>query len=69
MQHTYLSLRLSVELEILTEFALDLRWTWTHASDALWQVIDTVIGKRTQNPWVILQNVSKDQAFLNKLED
>ena len=27
-------------LEALTELALDLRWTWSHEADALWEQID-----------------------------
>ncbi len=75
MQQPYLPRTLPVELEILTEFALDLRWTWSHAGDALWQAIDLTIWKRTRNPWILLQYVSKkrletlvhDQTFLSKL--
>ncbi len=77
MQHPYLPRTLPVELEILTEFALDLRWTWSHAGDALWQTIDPEIWNKTQNPWMLLQNVSKkrlealvnDQLFLTKLAE
>jgi starch phosphorylase len=77
MQHPYLPRTLPVKLEILIEFALDLRWTWSHAGDALWQTIDPEIWERTQNPWMLLQNVSKerletlvqDQTFLNKLAE
>ena len=76
MQQPYSPRTLPVELEILTEFALDLRWTWSHAGDALWQTIDPKIWKQTQNPWMLLKNVSKerlktliqDQTFLTKLE-
>ena len=75
MQHPYLPRTLPVKLEILAEFALDLRWTWSHAGDALWQIIDPKIWEKTQNPWMLLQNVSKerletlvkDQTFLTKL--
>ena len=75
MQQPYLPRTLPVGLEILAEFALDLRWTWSHAGDALWQTIDPKIWKKTQNPWMLLQNVSterleslvKDQTFLSKL--
>ena len=77
MQQPYLPRTLPVELEILTEFALDLRWTWSHAGDALWQTISPVIWERTRNPWILLQNVSKkrletlvqNQTFLGKLAD
>ncbi len=76
MQHSYQPRPLPVKLEILTEFALDLRWTWSHAGDDLWQTIDPIIWKQTKNPWVLLQNVSKarleilvnEQDFLRKLE-
>lgn len=77
MQHTYLPRTLPVELNLLVEFALDLRWTWSHAGDALWQTIDPEIWERTQNPWMLLQNVSKerletlvqDPVFLAKLAE
>ncbi len=61
MQHPYLPRTFPAGLEILVEFALDLRWTWSHASDALWQTIDPEIWRRTQNPWMLLQNVSKER--------
>jgi starch phosphorylase len=61
MQHPYLPRTLLVELNILVEFALDLRWTWSHAGDALWQTIAPEIWERTQNPWMLLQNVSKER--------
>lgn len=77
MQHPYLPRTLPAELELLIEVALDLRWTWSHAGDALWQTIDPKIWERTQNPWMLLQNVRKerlealvqDQAFLAKLAE
>ncbi|WP_447982987.1 DUF3417 domain-containing protein [Nitrospira sp. Nam74] len=28
------------ELEALTALALDLRWTWSHSSDRLWERLD-----------------------------
>ena len=39
MLHAYLPRTLPEELEVLIELALDLRWTWSHAGDALWQTI------------------------------
>jgi len=77
MHHPYLPRALPAELNILVEFALDLRWTWSHAGDALWQYINPEIWERTQNPWMLLQNVSKerletlvqDQTFLTKMEE
>lgn len=43
----------------LWELALDLRWTWSHASDRFWQVIDEKTWKATSNPWLILQTISR----------
>lgn len=61
MQQPYQPRALPINLEILTELALDLRWTWSHAGDALWQTIDPEIWEQTQNPWMLLQNVRKDR--------
>lgn len=47
---------LPASLEALTELALDLRWTWNHAGDAVWRNIDPELWERTRNPWAILQN-------------
>jgi len=49
--------RLPPGLEILTELALDLRWTWNHATDHLWRALDPDTWEQTRNPWIILQNV------------
>jgi len=43
----------------LAELALDLRWTWSHAGDALWRRLDASLWEQTRNPWVILQNLSQ----------
>jgi len=45
----------------LAELALDLRWLWNHYADELWRQLDPDLWKITQNPWVILQTVSRDQ--------
>ncbi len=44
-------------LEGLWELALDLRWTWSHATDQLWQALDPKAWERTQNPYFMLQSV------------
>lgn len=46
-------------LEGLTELALDLRWTWSHFSDRLWERLDPEGWRLTGNPYFILQNVSQ----------
>ncbi|MGH9678950.1 MAG: DUF3417 domain-containing protein, partial [Candidatus Acidiferrales bacterium] len=61
----------------LAELALDLRWSWNHATDALWRTLDPLLWELTQNPWVVLQTVSRDQlqrvladpAFRKNIDD
>ena len=45
----------------LAELALDMRWSWNHATDEVWRALDPVLWELTQNPWVVLQTVSRDQ--------
>ena len=52
----------SVEgFDSLAELALDLRWSWNHATDEVWRQLDPTLWEQTQNPWVVLQTVSKDK--------
>ncbi|MGA8020032.1 MAG: alpha-glucan family phosphorylase [Desulfobacterales bacterium] len=45
-------------LDGLAELGLDLRWSWSHATDPLWESIDPELWNLTRNPWLILQSVS-----------
>jgi starch phosphorylase len=45
----------------LAELALDMRWSWNHATDEVWRQLDPALWEFTQNPWVILQTVSRDK--------
>ncbi len=45
----------------LVELALDLRWSWNHSTDDIWRKLDSDLWETTQNPWVVLQTVSKEQ--------
>ena len=45
----------------LAELALDLRWSWNHATDTLWRQLDPELWGLTHNPWVVLQTVSRDR--------
>lgn len=56
---TFLRRRLPPELGVLSELALDLRWTWNHACDVLWRTIDEKAWSTTQNPLFILRSVSE----------
>ena len=35
----------------LRELALDLHWSWNHASDRLWRELDAETWETTGNPW------------------
>jgi len=59
---TYGILPTEVEgFDSLAEIALDMRWSWNHATDGVWRTLDPVLWELTQNPWVVLQTVSRDQ--------
>ena len=45
----------------LAELALDMRSSWNHATDRVWRQLDPVLWELTQNPWVVLQTVSRDK--------
>jgi starch phosphorylase len=45
----------------LAELALDMRWSWNHATDKVWRQLDPELWELTHNPWVVLQTVSRDQ--------
>jgi starch phosphorylase len=59
--HAFLPRDLPAGLEPLTDLALDLRWTWSHASDHLWRALDPTTWESTRNPWIILQSVSRER--------
>ena len=45
----------------LAELALDMRWSWNHATDEVWRKLDPELWEITHNPWVVLQTVSRDR--------
>ncbi len=63
--------------DALAELALDMRWSWNHESDELWEELDQSLWELTHNPWVVLQTVSKDKleqaladsSFHKKMEE
>ncbi len=65
------------EISELRNLALDLRWTWSHEGDALWDYVDEPLWRRTRNPWSVLQNAPRerleklahDREFLARLAD
>jgi glycogen phosphorylase len=48
-------------LRPLYDLALDLRWTWSHEADALWERIDAAAWERVQDPWVILSDIAEER--------
>jgi len=45
----------------LTALALDMRWSWNHATDEVWRQLDPALWETTHNPWVVLQTVARDR--------
>jgi len=60
----------------LVELALNMRWSWNHATDEVWRQLDPVLWDLTHHPSDVLQTVSRDKiqrlladaAFRKKLE-
>jgi starch phosphorylase len=45
----------------LAELALNMRWSWNHATDEVWRQLDPELWEITHNPWGVLQTVSRDR--------
>ena len=48
-------------LEALRELALDLRWSFNHSADGIWERLAPELWESTHNPWVVLQTVSAER--------
>ena len=48
-------------LDSLVSLALDLRWSAHHQVRELWAELDGALWQLTQNPWAVLQTVSRDR--------
>jgi glycogen phosphorylase len=48
-------------LEALTDLALDLRWSYNHAADKLWEQLEPELWEVSHNPWVVLQTASREK--------
>ena len=51
----------SVTVDVLTELALDLRWSFNHSADKLWTLLDPELWDLTHNPWIVLQTASPEK--------
>ena len=47
-------------IDKLAELAIDMRWSWNHSADKIWQQLDSSLWELTHNPWIVLQSVSYD---------
>jgi len=45
----------------LERLALDLRWSWNHATDDVWRQLEPELWASTRNPWIVLQTVSRER--------
>ncbi|ONF44107.1 alpha-glucan phosphorylase [Marinobacter lutaoensis] len=74
--YAYRPRRLPEALGGLFTLALDLRWSWHHGSDRLWQALDEDTWNSTRNAWLVLNGVSgerldmlsHDPDFLQRLQ-
>jgi len=65
------------EVARLSELALDMRWSWSHATDELWRYLDAELWELTHNAWIVLQTVSRrrlkqalaDPGFAKRLDE
>jgi starch phosphorylase len=63
VSHSIYNLPTEIEgFDSLAELALDMRWSWNHATDGVWRTLDPILWELTQNPWVVLQTVARDQV-------
>jgi starch phosphorylase len=51
----------TLDSDTLAELALDLRWSFNHAADTIWQRLDPTLWNLTHNPWFVLQTVSRER--------
>ena len=49
-------------VDSLAELALDMHWSWNHATDDVWRQLDPELWEITHNPWVVLQTASRDKV-------
>ncbi len=58
MSATPVTSNMDPDIAPLHRLALDLRWSWNHATDEIWRQIDPDLWGRTHNPWVVLRTAS-----------
>ena len=48
-------------VEKVADLATDLRWTWSHAGDAVWKAMDPQLWEQSENPFVVIQNLTRER--------
>src|ERR1700679_1770547 len=48
--------------ETLASLALDMRWSWNHDADELWQQLAPALWEETHSPWLVVQSVAGDNV-------
>jgi glycogen phosphorylase len=51
----------AAEPDELSELALDMSWSFNHATDDVWRRLNPELWQATRNPWVVLQSVSRQR--------
>ena len=49
--------------DTLLDLALDMRWSWNHEADDIWQELDPVLWDQSHNPIFVLQTMSADDLL------
>ena len=58
------SIRLKSDIDgfdTLVDLALNLRWSWSHGEEEVWEQLDPELWELTHNPWLVLQTVSRSK--------
>ena len=46
----------------LAELALDMHWSWNHATDEVWRQLNSELWELTHHAWDVLQTVSREKV-------
>jgi starch phosphorylase len=49
-------------LAALTALAMDLHWSWNHATDEIWRELDPALWAATHHPYEVLQQTSREKV-------
>src|SRR6186713_1234737 len=47
--------------DTLVDLALNLRWSWSHGEEELWEPLDPELWELTHNAWLVLQTASRSK--------